>query len=105
MRIGAGRLAAAVLVTGLTGCAVHRYPVMPPASAAELGALTCGGLDQAQAEVDDTGRRIAEIAATGRAADGARPVLYSTARADADRAVRARATAIAEARQARGCAA
>lgn len=105
MRTAGWMLAAALTGICLTGCAVSRYPVMPLGSAAELEAMTCAQLDQAQAAVAHTERQIAEIAANGRTADGARPVLYSTAKSDADRAARDRAAAISTARQAKRCAA
>lgn len=105
MRIGGWMLATALTGVGLTGCAVRYYPVLPTGAAADLAALTCTQLAEAQGAVARTERQIAEVAANGRTADGARPILYSTAKSDADRAVQARAAALAEARQVRACAA
>ncbi|MFC7378846.1 hypothetical protein [Brevundimonas sp. GCM10030266] len=103
MRIGGLVMAAALTGIGLTGCATARYPTMTGPSPTELAGMTCAQLAAEQAVVDRTERQIAEIAANGRAADGSSPVLYSTARADADRAIQTRRAALSEAAAARGC--
>jgi hypothetical protein len=103
VRIGGWIIAAALMGSSLAGCAVSRYPIAPTWSAADAGTLTCAQLEQERDAAALTERRIAEIARTGRAADGSRPVLYSTAKADADRAVQARGASIADALRAGGC--
>ncbi|MDQ8028721.1 MAG: hypothetical protein REJ23_08325 [Brevundimonas sp.] len=103
MRIGGLMLAAALTGIGLTGCATTRYPTMTGPSSAELAGMTCAQLATEETAVATTERQIAEIAANGRAADGSTPILYSTSRPDADRAIQTRRAALSEAAAAKGC--
>lgn len=95
--VGIAVAAACVLVSG---CSVTRYPVLPTWSADAILAMDCNGLRQARDVALGTERQIANLAAGGRAE---RPRLYSTTRADADRAVQARLASIDAALSAKTC--
>lgn len=90
-------VAACVLVSG---CSVTRYPVLPTWSADALQAMDCAGLRRERDAALGTERQIADLAAGGRAE---RPKLYSTARADADRAVQARLASVDAGLQVKAC--
>ncbi len=90
-------VAACVLVSG---CSVTRYPVLPTWSDDAIKAMDCAGLRRERDAALGTERQIADLAA-GRRAE--RPKLYSTAKADADRAVQARLASIDAGLQAKAC--
>ena len=92
-------VAACVLVSG---CSVTRYPVLPTWSEDAIQAMDCTGLRQERDAALGVERQIADLAAGGRAE---RPKLYSTARADADRAVQARLASVDAALNAKACSA
>mgnify|MGYP003575453535 CR=1 FL=1 len=104
MRISRISVAASLAGLALAGCAVSRYPVVSELQAVDVQAMSCAALQQERDALTGVERRIGEIAATGRAADGSTPVLYTTDRAGAERAARTRAEAIAAGQRARGCA-
>jgi hypothetical protein len=92
-------VAACVLVSG---CSVTRYPVLPTWSEDAIQAMDCAGLRRERDAALGTERQIADLAAGGRAE---RPKLYSTAKADADRAVQARLASVDAALNAKACSA
>lgn len=93
-------IAAAIGSLLLSGCSVSRYPVLPAWQADATQAMDCAELRQEQEIARRTERQIAEIAAGARVE---RPRLYSTARPDADRAVKARLATIEAALKSGNC--
>lgn len=93
-------IAVAAVCVLLWGCSVTRYPVLPTGSADAMLAMDCTGLRQEREAALGIARQIADLAAGGRAE---RPKLYSTARADADRAVQARLASVDAALNAKAC--
>lgn len=97
-------LVATTLICLMLGaCGGKRYPIAVAWSAADGAAMSCEQLRAELAAGRDIERQIGEIASAGRTADGQRPKLYSMAKPDADRAVRARIEAVEAAMQAGRC--
>lgn len=93
----------AIALGALGGCAVVRYPMLPAWSSEEGQALSCSQLDAEMTKALQTQVQIQDIA-TGQY-KASPPRLYSTARSDADRALKARIAAIEDLRQAKNCSA
>ncbi|TFW14299.1 hypothetical protein EGY25_03630 [Brevundimonas intermedia] len=72
-------------------------------SPADAGAMTCSQLHGQRLVAEDTAQQIAHIAQGGRARFSQRPVLYSTARPDAERGAQARLSVVEAALLAQGC--
>ena len=94
-----------IVVCGLAlaGCVGTKYPMLTTLSAADAGAMTCSQLHAQRLVAEDTAQQIAHIAQGGRPRFSQRPVLYSTARPDAERAAQARLSVIKTALLAKGC--
>jgi hypothetical protein len=88
-------------LSALGGCASARYPVLPAAWNPQGQALSCGQLNVELEKARQTQIQIEDIAA-GRARN-VRPILYSTDRADADRAVQARLSEVEGLRRTQNC--
>ncbi|MFC5373928.1 hypothetical protein ACFPIF_15280 [Brevundimonas faecalis] len=84
----------------LGGCASARYPILP-AWGPEEQALTCSELNAEMEKALQTQAQIERIAAGTDT--GPRPVLYSMARPDADRAVESRIAKIEALRESKAC--
>ena len=95
-------VAVAAACVMVSGCSVTRYPVLPTWSEDAIQAMDCAGLRRERDAALGTERQIADLAAGGRAE---RPKLYSTAKADADRAVQARLASVDAALNAKACSA
>ena len=80
-----------------------KYPMLTTLSAVDAGAMTCSRLHDQRLVAEDTAQQIARIAQGGRPRFSQRPVLYSTARPDAERAAKARLSVIEAALLAQGC--
>jgi len=97
---------AAVIALGCLAagaCAGKRYPMAPAWSVAEGQAMSCGQLRQAQAAARDIERRIQLVGDAPAGVRLERPVLYSMARPDAERAVQARLDGIETALRSANC--
>ncbi|RYG18778.1 MAG: hypothetical protein EON96_04280 [Caulobacteraceae bacterium] len=94
-----------ILVCGLAlaGCVGMKYPMLTTLSAVDAGAMTCSRLHDQRLVAEDTAQQITLIAQGGRPRFSQRPVLYSTARPDAERAAQARLSVIEAALLAKGC--
>ncbi|MFA4940232.1 hypothetical protein [Brevundimonas sp.] len=94
-----------ILVCGLAlaGCVGTKYPMLTTLSAVDAGAMTCSQLHGQRLVAEDTAQKIAHIAQGGRPRFSQRPVLYSTARPDAERAAQARLSVVEAALLAKGC--
>ncbi|MEG1453779.1 hypothetical protein [Brevundimonas sp.] len=80
-----------------------RYPVLPAIADANAQSLNCQQLNSELELAHQTRTQVNDIA-DGRVKN-VRPVLYSTARADADRSIQARISQIETLRQQKACAA
>ena len=94
-----------ILVCGfvLAGCMGTKYPMLTTLSPTDAGAMTCSQLHGQRLVAEDAAQQIAQIAEGGRPRFSQRPVLYSTARPDAERAAQARLSVIDAALLAKGC--
>lgn len=96
-------IAILVCSLALAGCVGTKYPMLTTLSAADADAMTCSQLHDQRLVAKDTAQQIARIAQGGLPRFSQRPVLYSTARPDAERAAQARLSVIAAALLAKGC--
>ena len=87
----------------LAGCVGTKYPMLTNLSAADAGAMTCSQLHGQRLVAEDTAQQIARIAQGGRPRFSQRPVLYSTARPDAERAAQTQLAVIEAPLSAKGC--
>ena len=94
-----------ILVCGfaLAGCAGTKYPMLTTLSAADAGTMTCSRLHAQRLVAEDTAQQIAQIAQGGAPRFSQRPVLYSTARPDAERAAQTQLAVIEAPLSAKGC--
>lgn len=94
-------VATALVCVAVSGCSVKRYTIALDWSGEAAEAMTCAQLNE---ELAKAGRIEQQIRDTEAGKPVERPVLYSTAKADADRAVQARIDGIKATRQAKNCA-
>ncbi|VXA99333.1 hypothetical protein BREVUG8_100105 [Brevundimonas sp. G8] len=87
----------------LAGCVGMKYPMLTTLSPTDADAMTCSQLHDQGLVAEDTTQQIDLIAQGGRPRFSQRPVLYSTARPDAERAAQARLSVIEAALLAKGC--
>ena len=94
-----------ILVCGLAlaGCMGTKYPMLTTLSPNDAGAMTCSRLHDQRLVAEDTAQQIAHIAQGGQPRFSQRPLLYSTARPDAERAAQARLSVIEAALLAKRC--